>query len=143
MKTLHLIILLCLTLSVSANTVCKFDPEAHKIEQRQYVIKKAKLTEQEAKLFFDLFDVMRDKERVYFSKNHSKERTCPKTEEECKKAILERDNDELQMKKIQHQYHIKMLKVLPASKVFQALKAAEKFDRQKIRESIRKTGDKK
>ena len=44
--------------------------------------------------------------------------------------IQKSDECELQLKEIQQQYHKKFMKVLPASKVYDVLRAEEKFHRQ-------------
>lgn len=121
-----------------------FDPKAYQAELQAYVIKHAGITEAEAQKFFAIYGEMRQEERKLFSKIGEGWKQKPSTEEECRKAILEKDEREIQLKKIQQQYHLKMLKVLPATKVMPCLFFSEKFDRKKFREmSARKKGDSK
>lgn len=121
-----------------------FDPKVYQAELQAYVIKHAGITEAEAQKFFAIYGEMRQEERKLFSKIGEGWKQKPSTEEECRKAILEKDEREIQLKKIQQQYHLKMLKVLPATKVMPCLFFSEKFDRKKFREmSARKKGDSK
>ncbi len=121
-----------------------FDIKTYKAELQAYVIKHAGITEAEAQKFFAIYGEMRQEERKLFSKIGEGWKQKPSTEEECRKAILEKDEREIQLKKIQQQYHLKMLKVLPATKVMPCLFFSEKFDRKKFREmSARRKGDSK
>lgn len=134
-------------ISVAANAIeCnKFDPKAYEAELHKAIIAEAQLTPQEANKFFAIFDEMRAKERAVFEKKRGKIHKKLTTDEDYRNAIIGHDNDELEQKKMQIKYHNKMLKVLPAKKVFDALMAAKKFDNRKFREMTRnnKKGDKK
>ena len=122
----------------------KFDPEAYRMEMKNYIIKKASLSADDAQKFFKLFDEMRTKERALFRKTRINKNKPPRTDEECRKAILQKDNTEIELKKLQLKYHESMLKVLPASVVIKCLFYAEEFDRNKLREaSQRHSGHRK
>lgn len=112
----------------------KFDLKAYNAELQAYVIKHAGITETEAQKFFAVYEEMRQEERKIFTKIGEGWKQKPTTEEECRKAILEKDKWEIQLKKIQQQYHLKMLNVLPATKIMPCLFFSEKFDRKKFRE---------
>lgn len=51
----------------------------------------------------------------------------------CKRLVQKRDEVELELKKIQQNYHNKFFTVLSASKVFDVLRAEERFHRQTFR----------
>jgi hypothetical protein len=53
----------------------------------------------------------------------------PVDEAECKKAVQKRDVYELELKNIQQTYHNKFFSVLPASKVYDVIKAEDRFHR--------------
>ena len=55
------------------------------------------------------------------------------TEAECRSAIEKQDNVDIQIKKLQKQYHQKFLKVISASKLYDVIKAEDQFHRQSIR----------
>lgn len=120
--------------SVMAEFNAKFDVEAYRNEQHKYIIDNAKLTAEEAEKFFPIYDEMRAKEREKFVESRKLKRQKPTTDEACRKAIEELDKVEICLKKIQRNYHQKLLQVLPAQKVFDALSASERFDQKKFRE---------
>ena len=53
----------------------------------------------------------------------------PVDEAECKKCVQKRDVYELELKNIQQTYHNKFFCVLPASKVYDVIKAEDRFHR--------------
>jgi len=119
----------------------KFNHEAYKKEQRFYILKRVNMTPDEQRAFFNLYDEMRAAERQVFAKTQSfKNGKYPSTDAECRNAIIERDNNEIQLKKLQYRYHLKMLKVIPANKVARAIWFAEQFDREKFRQMNRENG---
>lgn len=132
-RILTILLLTCVTLCATAQQRHKFDPEAYRLEQRRYILSKVTLTAEESRTFFALYDEMRTRERRLFEKIRFDRRRRPTTEAECRRAITDHDNTEIQLKKIQFQYHQKMLRVLPAKKVMPCLFFAEKFDREKLR----------
>lgn len=134
-RVIVMFMLFAMTLCTMAEPNCKFNPKKYKEEQQQYIIQKAKLTPKDAKVFFSLYDEMRAEERKLFSKIGFNKKKHPQTEEECYKAIVEKDKAEIRLKKIQQQYHQKMLKALPAKVVMKCLYFAEHFDRKKLREA--------
>ena len=130
-----IIIFVALALYAAAEPNCKFNPKAYKAEQRKYITQKAKLSQKDAQTFFGIYDEMRAEERKLFSKISFNRKKQPQTEEECYKAITEKDKTEIKLKKVQQQYHQKMLKALPAKVVMKCLYFAEHFDRKKLREA--------
>ncbi|MCM1079456.1 MAG: hypothetical protein NC344_10015 [Bacteroidales bacterium] len=136
-RLFYLILFLSLALTAMATSQKQFDREAYEKEQHQFIIQKAKLTQEEANKFFAIYDEMRTKERQLFKQTHNHRNHRPKTEAECRKAIMERDKLDIQRKQQQQKYHIRMLKVLPATKVMEALHQAEKFDKMKFRQMSR------
>ena len=136
MKQILVIILLAITtIGVSAQRQQKkFDPEAYKTEQHKFIQQRVKFSAEESAKFFKLLDEMRAKERQLFDRNKRSKMKRPTTDAECSKAITEHDNIDLQIKKIQQLYHRRMLKVVPAKKLLDAIFAAEEFDREMFRE---------
>ena len=57
----------------------------------------------------------------------------PADEKACKKVIQKRDQVELELKSIQQTYHNKFFSVLPASKVFDVIKAEDQYHRGLLR----------
>ena len=101
----------------------QFSPDKFDAELRQYITEQAKLTEQEAEKFFPVYKEMQAKQRVVFGRQRELLRAKPEGEKACLEAIRQRDENELEMKRIQKNYHEKFLKQLPASKVYAILRA--------------------
>ena len=112
----------------------KFSPEKFDSELRQYIVNEVSLSKQEAESFFVVYKEMREKQRVLFNRQKKLGKEKPNTEEGCTKVIQERDALELESKKIQQDYHDKFLKILPASKVYDVLKAEDRFHRHKLQQ---------
>ncbi|TGX83326.1 hypothetical protein E5358_03460 [Palleniella muris] len=136
-RFIHLILLLSLTMATAMANCQKFDKESYRKEHRQFVTREAKLTQEEAKKFFVIYDEMRAKERELFKQSHKQKRHRPTTESECRKAIIEGDKLDIQRKQLQQKYHLRMLKDLPATKVMEALHQSDKFDKIKFRQMNR------
>lgn len=115
-----------------------FDPNKYKTALQQHIIRQAKLTPQEAASFFPIYDEMRAKQREVFQKLSTYRHNKPETEKECLRAIHEHDKNEIEMKRIQQIYHNKLLKVVSATKLFEAIKAEEQFNRRTFRNMSKK-----
>lgn len=111
----------------------QFSPEKFDAELRKYITDEAKLTEQEASKFFPVYKEMQAKQRVVFGRQREQLMNKPEGEKACLEAIQQRDENELEMKRIQKTYHEKFLKLLPASKVYAILRAEDMFYRNMLR----------
>jgi hypothetical protein len=96
----------------------------------QYIAREACLTPKEASEFFPLFDEMLRKERALFDQMSNISRVKPATEKGCADAVKKRDELEIQIKELEQQYHNRFMKIMPASKVFDVIKAQNHFHRQ-------------
>ena len=99
---LSLSIVMFLSVSAFADEPQKFSPEKFQADMEQFITQEACLTPEEAAKFF---------------------------EAECKKCVQKRDVYELELKNIQQTYHNKFFCVLPASKVYDVIKAEDRFHR--------------
>lgn len=107
----------------------KFSPEKFKADLEEYIVKEAKLTPQEAAKFLPIFGEMHEKQRVIYGRQREL-RMKPLTDEAgYKDAIKKADQMDLELKTLQQTYHNKFLCVLPASKVFEVIKAEDRFYR--------------
>ena len=131
--------LLCLTICLLSFSVMKadepqkFSPEKFQADMEQFITQEAKLTSDEASKFFPLLREMHQKQRVVYDKIKKECSECPSNEEECKRIVQKRDVYELELKTIQQTYHNKFFKVLQPSKVFEAIKAEDRFHRRAFR----------
>ncbi|MBQ3632594.1 MAG: hypothetical protein II949_15410 [Prevotella sp.] len=111
----------------------KFSPEQFEAQLRSYITTEAHLTQQEATAFFPLYKEMQQKQRAIFDKQRQLGREKPKDEEGCRKAIVQRDEMDIELKRILQSYHKRFLEVLPASKVYDILKAESRFHRRAMK----------
>lgn len=111
----------------------KFSPEKFQADMEQFITQEAKLTNEEATKFFPLLREMHSKQRVVYDKIKKECSNRPSNEDECKKIVQKRDMYELELKTIQQTYHNKFFKVLQPSKVFEAIKAEDRFHRRAFR----------
>ena len=119
--------------SAMAQGMPKFDPARFNQKMQQHIAWQAGLTPKEAEAFFPLYEEMNKKLRALFGELMSLRRIKPSDEKSCRENIRRRDELELQMKEVQQLYHTKFLKVLPASKVYDVIKAEDTFHRQMFR----------
>lgn len=140
------ILLLLLTLSVtivSAQRPHKFDPKRFEVEMRQFISTEAGLTPKEAAAFFPVFDEMQQKQRMLFDKMRRYQFVDTNDNKASLEAIKEMDNIDLQIKKLQREYHLKFCKVLPAGKVFEVIRADEKFHRIAFKRMVKRNAREK
>ena len=113
----------------NTTTPQKFSPEKFQAELEQFITKEAGLTSDEAAKFFPLYREMQQKQRAVFAKMREEGRVKPTDDASCKKLVQKRDEVELEQKKIQQTYHNKFFTVLSASKVFDVIRAEDRFHR--------------
>lgn len=107
----------------------KFDPKQFEAELEQYITTQAGLSPQEAAKFFPLFKQMQDKQRLLFNKIRTYRHVDVRDNQASLEAIRACDESDLQIKKIQKEYHEKFCKILPAGTVLKIIKAEERFHR--------------
>lgn len=107
--------------------------EKFNAEMQQFIIKEACLTPKEAEMFIPIYNEMLQKQRSRFDKMRKIWRKKPKNEAACLEVIKERDKLDLELKRIQQSYHNKLLAVIPAQKLFDVIKAEERFHRGMLR----------
>jgi hypothetical protein len=111
-----------------------FDPNRFQADLEQFITHEACLTPQEAARFFPVFRELGKKQRALFEKAPHNRYVKPANEAGCREAIIQRDDRELQVKMLQQQYHLKFMEILPAQKVYDIIRAEEKFHRQAFRQ---------
>ena len=121
--------LVCVADEPQNTTPQKFSPEKFQAEMEQFITKEAGLTADEAAKFFPIYREMQQKQRAVFAKMREEGRVKPTDDASCKKLVQKRDEVELELKKIQQTYHNKFFTVLSASKVFDVLRAEDRFHR--------------
>lgn len=132
--------LLFLTMTLAVNAQGKnyqeqerFSPEKFEAELHDFIVNEAHLNSQEEAKFFPLYREMQQKQRTIFNQQRALSKQKPQSEEACRKAIQERNEKEIELKCIQQDYHKRFLELLPASKVWDILKAEERFHRRAMK----------
>ncbi|MBQ6768493.1 MAG: hypothetical protein IJP46_07510 [Prevotella sp.] len=108
----------------------KFSPEKFQAELEEYIIKEAKLTQQDCTKFMPMFREMTQKQRAIYERQRQLRHACPTDEAGYKDAIKKSDQMDIELKTLQQTYHEKFMTVLPASKVFEVIKAENRFHRE-------------
>lgn len=116
----------------------KFNPKRFEAEMQQFITVEAGLTPMEAAKFFPLFKEMQEKQRLLFEQMNTYRHIDTSDDKASLQAIKKMDEIDVQMKKLQQQYHLKFCKVLPPGKVLQVLQADEKFHRQAFKRMVRR-----
>ncbi len=128
--TTTLLLMMCiLNIQAQDNRNERFSPEKFENDLKAFITKEASLTPQEAEVFFPIYSEMREKHRDLFEKQSKLSKTKPQDEKGCQKIIRESDAIDVEFKRIQQTYHEKFFKVLPASKVYDVIKAEDRFHR--------------
>lgn len=128
-----LTLLSLLAVSAQDDQQKKFSPEKFQAELEQFITREACLTPLEATKFFPLYREMQKKQRCVYNQMKALGKVKPAEESDCRKAIQKRDELELELKGIQQTYHNKFLSVISASKVFDVIKAEDRFHRKMFR----------
>jgi|LAHS01.1.fsa_nt_gb hypothetical protein len=119
--------------SMQAQDRRRFDPKKFEADMEQFITSHAGLTPQESSVFFPLYREMQGKQRTLFSEMRRYRHTNTDDDKVSAEAIEKQDAIDIEIKKIQQQYHQKFMDVLPASKVFKIIRAEEKFHHQAFR----------
>ncbi len=135
--TLLVLFLTVCSLTGTAQPGRGFSPEKFDADLAAYITTKAQLTPQEAGKLMPLMKEMHNKQRALFARIQqiNKERIrCSNNEEACRKALIERDKLQIELKTIEQKYHGKMMRVVPACKVLAAVEAEDHFFRHAMKQ---------
>lgn len=110
-----------------------FNPEEYQKQLEAHITKFAGLTQQEATKFFPLFREMQKQQRAIFMKQKWMDKSLFTDNVAALEAITRHDNAEIQIKKLQQNYHKRFLKIMPATKVLKCIMAEDVFNRQMMR----------
>ena len=134
-RPIALFLSLLLTLAVGAQQQKqqKFSPEKFDAELQQFITNEACLTPQEAAQFFPVYREMQKKQRALYDRQRQRGKIKPADDKGCEQAIKQRDEIELELKRIQQSYHNRFLSIVSASKLYDIIKAEDRFHRQKMK----------
>ena len=132
-KILTISLLLMMTIMVNAQDNKRFSPEKFEADLRCFITKEASLTPQEADKLFPVFREMREKQREIYEKMRKLGMNKASDDEACKQFIIEYDKLNLELGQLDVTYHKKMIKIIPASKVYAVMQAEKRFHRQMMK----------
>ncbi len=124
---------LVFSLTVSAQGNKKFSPEKFEADMQAFITREANLTQQESDAFFPLLKEMQTKQRELYAKIRSLGKNRPADEKSFAAAVRQSDKLNIELRQIEQKYHQKMLQVVPASKVYDAIRAETRFHRQMMK----------
>lgn len=134
MKRLSTFIILCAICCLAvAQDNKKFSPQKYQEELEQYIVKEAGFSKKETETFLSMMRENDKKKRSMLHEMRKLGRDKQESDDYCRKIIIQRDNIEMKVKKLQKDFHEKLLEQLPASKVLKAIKAEERFHRRQLR----------
>ena len=128
-----LILQLLMLVSVSAQGPQKFSPEKFDADMEKFVTEQAKLTQQESEKFFPLFREMHQKQRAVYHKIRQATKQKPADDKACEATLKLCDKLNVELREIEQSYHQKMMKVISAKKVYDAILAENQFHRRMMR----------
>ncbi|MBR1547566.1 MAG: hypothetical protein IJ637_02425 [Prevotella sp.] len=111
----------------------KFSPEKFETDMMEYITREAKLSQQESGVFFPLLKEMHTKQREVYGRMRELGKNRPADEKAFAESVKQVDKLNIELKQIEEKYHQKMLKVVAASKVYDAIKAENRFHRQMMK----------
>ena len=120
-----------MTLMVSAQDQKKFSPEKFQADLEEFITKEAHFDQQEAAKFFPLLRELQAKQRAIYGR--MRQTPKPGDDAKCAEAIREWDKANIELKQLDLQYHKKMMQVVPASKLFDAIMAESRFHRKMMK----------
>lgn len=135
MKKILLISLCLLTVLTTFAQKQRFDPEKFEAELERFITTEACLTPVEAARFFPVYREMRQRMLAIFFEDKSFAHVDETNEKACTRAIKDHDEHDLQLKKLQKEYHERFLKLLPSQKVLRVIRAEDKFHRDVFRKA--------
>jgi hypothetical protein len=125
-----------LNLSAQQNSAPQGKPRFNKKEFQQRMeaelTKKAELTPEEAKLFFPIYNELKEKQRGYFHQIHELKKKAGGDEGAYAATIARIKELQVESAQLEQNYYRRLVEVIPASKVFKVMKAEDDFHRRMV-----------
>ena len=109
-----------------------FDPVKFQQMVEESLTKAASLNADEAKVFFPLYNEMRQKQREMGKKIHELKKQPLTDAKKYSETILKIKQLQVDMAELEQSYYKRMLKVVPPEKVFKVMKAEDDFHRRMV-----------
>ena len=138
MKRILIMSITLLLVVVTAAAEHDFNPRRFQADMETFIVKEAGLTPAQIDKFLPLFREMQTKQRALFDEMRQYRRMADFGDDNaCARAIHRMDNIDVQIRRIQQQYHRKFLAVLPGRVVMKILRAEDCFHRRAFRRAAR------
>lgn len=121
----------------------RFDPQKFQQMVEQMLTKAGELTADEAQLFFPLYNEMRQKQREMGRQIHELKTSCPADSKACSETILKIKRLQVESAELEQDYYKRILRKLPAEKLFKMMKAEDDFHRRMVKREGQQRHDKK
>ncbi|MBQ9232059.1 MAG: hypothetical protein IJ190_12925 [Prevotella sp.] len=132
-KTIVLLVCVMVSMLSMAQDKRKFSPEKFQADLEAFIKQEAKFSDEEAAKYFPLLREMQQKQRSLYARMHHSGKEKPADEKGCEATIRDCDRINIELKQLEQTYHKKMIQVLPASKVYDAIKAENRFHRRMMK----------
>lgn len=133
-RILFFMMALMVSFAVSGQNKGKFSPKQFEEDLENFIVKEARLTSAEQAAFLPLYREMKARQRQLFDQSRKLCRKKPDTEDGCRKAIKSQDKIEVEQKKLLQAYHEKFFSVISPCKVFDVIKAEDRFHRRMLKQ---------
>jgi len=110
----------------------RFNPEQFRKMVEESLTKAAALTPDEAKVFFPLYNEMRQKQREMGEEIHQVKKEPGNDGNAYTQTVLKINQLKVEMAKLEQDYYKRFLKVVPAEKVFKIIQAEDEFHRRMV-----------
>ena len=111
----------------------RFDPREFQQMVEQMLTKAGDLTDDEAKAFFPLYKEMRQKQRQLVEQIRELKHSTPADAKATAATILKIKSLQVDMAEIEQDYYKRILRKVPAEKVFKMMKAEDDFHRRMVK----------
>ena len=126
MKRILIMSITLLLVVVAAAAEHDSNPRRFQADMETFIVKEAGLTPAQIDKFLPLFREMQTKQRALFDEMRQYRRMADFGDDNaCARAIHRMDNIDVQIRRIQQQYHRKFLAVLPGRVVMKILRAQD------------------
>ena len=138
LKRILFLFILSLGVVVVNAQKCRFSPEQFEADLERFIVVEAGLSPVESARFFPVYREMRKKQMAFFYEDKEFRHVDISNEKACAAAIRRHDDNDLEAKKLQREYHNRFLKILPASKVYRIIRAEDNFHRRLFKQKAGK-----
>lgn len=115
-----------------------FDPKRFEADLEQYITTQATLSPREAARFFPVYREYQEKMRALFTEQRHCRLIDINNDAACIEALRKQDDIDIEMKKLQHKYHQRFVKILSPSKVFKIIMAEDRFHRKAFERAVKR-----